>query len=835
MKADERKIGTIGTSLGLGKILKLFACLSIFFLFISVSDSFSQTIQNLHDELRLQPEGGKRVAILLKLASEYKKEKAFDKSLEYYEQALRSGKENLSEKEQIEINQNIATTSKVLKKYDRAIRAYLTIQELHKETRDSSGIITTTIQLAQLYEKSGQTDAALKRYEVLLGINRLTKSKEILINIYNNIGSLYLKNENYSQSLSYFLKSLQLFQEAPHCLKPDEQTILYLNIGTNYSALKENNFAEKYFKKAQVLQKENPLKIAEIKTYLASNYILTQNNNQAIAALQEAIDLSIEFENNSFAEQILLKSYNLIAKVYEGRDNVAYNKYVKLYQKLSDELNKRERQSQKANFDTQLNIEKKENQLLAIIAEKEKAEKRNIQLENDAKEKELLLKNKELDLLKRDQDLHRVELKNQSLEKESLAQILKVAEERLEAEDQKRKAIQHQLEAEKAKAENARQQKELVSVSKEKELQAQQLNQARMQTRLWVMVFILMLLLLIVIIILFARSHKHRVTLAIQNKFIQQQHQEIEEKNEELILKQQEVLVQSDWLILKNEELRNAQITIQEQNEQLKLYNENLEADVAERTLQLTETNGELVKNIQQLEQFAYIVAHNLRGPVARLLGLSLLFEMAKDSIDDKEFIISKIKQEIVGLDNVIADLNIILQVKKGMENEVENIQLDEKLASVMASLKDEIIESGTRITSDFSKINQVTFIHPYLYSILYNLISNAIKYRSPLRDPIIKISSEITDDYTICLKISDNGLGMDLEKYGNNVFGLYKRFHLHKEGKGMGLYLVKTQIEMMGGKIEIESQQNVGTTFNIYFSNKSAMEQQMISDKKVV
>jgi signal transduction histidine kinase len=356
-----------------------------------------------------------------------------------------------------------------------------------------------------------------------------------------------------------------------------------------------------------------------------------------------------------------------------------------------------------------------------------------------------------------------------------------------------------------------------------------------MQTRLWVMVFILMLLLLIVIIILFARSHKHRVTLAIQNKFIQQQHQEIEEKNEELILKQQEVLVQSDWLILKNEELRNAQITIQEQNEQLKLYNENLEADVAERTLQLTETNGELVKNIQQLEQFAYIVAHNLRGPVARLLGLSLLFEMAKDSIDDKEFIISKIKQEIVGLDNVIADLNIILQVKKGMENEVENIQLDEKLASVMASLKDEIIESGTRITSDFSKINQVTFIHPYLYSILYNLISNAIKYRSPLRDPIIKISSEITDDYTICLKISDNGLGMDLEKYGNNVFGLYKRFHLHKEGKGMGLYLVKTQIEMMGGKIEIESQQNVGTTFNIYFSNKSAMEQQMISDKKVV
>ncbi len=136
----------------------------------------------------------------------------------------------------------------------------------------------------------------------------------------------------------------------------------------------------------------------------------------------------------------------------------------------------------------------------------------------------------------------------------------------------------------------------------------------------------------------------------------------------------------------------------------------------------------------------------------------------------------------------------------------------------MIQNLKEDIDESRASITYDFSEANKIKFIQPYLHSILYNLISNAIKYRSPDRLPIIKLTSSRSNKQTICLKVEDNGLGMDLNIHGKNIFGLYKRFHLHKEGKGLGLYLVKTQMEMLGGKIEIESIPDKGTIFYLHF-----------------
>ena len=107
--------------------------------------------------------------------------------------------------------------------------------------------------------------------------------------------------------------------------------------------------------------------------------------------------------------------------------------------------------------------------------------------------------------------------------------------------------------------------------------------------------------------------------------------------------------------------------------------------------------------------------------------------------------------------------------------------------------------------------------IAPYVESILYNLISNAIKYRDPERSPHIAIKTTHENEF-VCLAVMDNGLGIDLKKYKQNIFSLYKRFHLHVEGKGLGLYLVKTQIEALGGRVEVRSEPNEGTTFQIYF-----------------
>jgi signal transduction histidine kinase len=102
----------------------------------------------------------------------------------------------------------------------------------------------------------------------------------------------------------------------------------------------------------------------------------------------------------------------------------------------------------------------------------------------------------------------------------------------------------------------------------------------------------------------------------------------------------------------------------------------------------------------------------------------------------------------------------------------------------------------------------------------LYNLISNAIKYRDPDRSPVIDIKTEKLAD-EIRLTVSDNGLGIDTSVHRDKLFTLYSRFHTHLEGKGLGLYLVKTQITAMGGRIEIESEVNKGSTFRVYFRLK--------------
>jgi hypothetical protein len=107
-------------------------------------------------------------------------------------------------------------------------------------------------------------------------------------------------------------------------------------------------------------------------------------------------------------------------------------------------------------------------------------------------------------------------------------------------------------------------------------------------------------------------------------------------------------------------------------------------------------------------------------------------------------------------------------------------------------------------------------------------LISNGIKYRSPQRPLKMKIRTT-KGKGTIALEVSDNGLGMNLDQFSRSIFGLYKRFHTHTDGKGLGLYLVKLQIESLGGKIEVASELNVGTTFKVIFPDSKEVEGQIV------
>ena len=225
----------------------------------------------------------------------------------------------------------------------------------------------------------------------------------------------------------------------------------------------------------------------------------------------------------------------------------------------------------------------------------------------------------------------------------------------------------------------------------------------------------------------------------------------------------------------------------------------------------------DMVQRNKDLEQFSYIVSHNLRAPVANMKGLA---EELNNGIYPPE-IIAMLKRELSAsinrLDEVIIDLNSILQIKKEVIENKEWVDLPGLIDSIRLGIINLIDSENVHIDTDFHAATSIMTVKSYLYSIFYNLISNSIKYRHPDHTPQITIKSRATSGGTV-IEFSDNGVGINLEQKKDQVFRLYKRFHQHVEGKGIGLFMVKTQVEMLGGTITIESAVNKGTTFRIEF-----------------
>lgn len=260
-----------------------------------------------------------------------------------------------------------------------------------------------------------------------------------------------------------------------------------------------------------------------------------------------------------------------------------------------------------------------------------------------------------------------------------------------------------------------------------------------------------------------------------------------------------------------NQELYNSRKIIEAQHQILIEKNEGLELDIQSRTQELQDYN-------QQLEQFAFISSHNLRSPIARIMGLGNLLKITNNK-EDEVMIKKELIQSARDLDRVVKDLNAILEVRKSGEKLVAILNVKQEFEIILKSLAKDIDETQTCITLELSSIETFTTIKPYFESIFINLISNAIKYRKPYETQKIEISASWERDLA-CFTVRDYGLGIDLNASRNKLFSLYSRFHDHVEGKGMGLFMVKTQVDSLGGRIEVESEVGVGTTFKVYLRN---------------
>ncbi|MCB0481139.1 MAG: PAS domain S-box protein [Flavobacteriales bacterium] len=232
---------------------------------------------------------------------------------------------------------------------------------------------------------------------------------------------------------------------------------------------------------------------------------------------------------------------------------------------------------------------------------------------------------------------------------------------------------------------------------------------------------------------------------------------------------------------------------------------------------------SELTNRNNELTQFNFVVSHNLRSNIANILGVSELIELKDTSIEEKEELLPFISKSVRKLDELVRDLTVILNIKSEKTKPERKIIMKSLIDDVIQSFELDVKAAQSTISVDISKnCEHITSIKSYVESIFHNLIGNALKYRNQNIDSKIHISVS-KDGGIVEFIISDNGLGIDLELHKGSMFGMYKRFHEGVDGKGIGLYMTKLQVDALGGQIELQSEKGKGTTFIVKIPDSEA------------
>ncbi len=218
----------------------------------------------------------------------------------------------------------------------------------------------------------------------------------------------------------------------------------------------------------------------------------------------------------------------------------------------------------------------------------------------------------------------------------------------------------------------------------------------------------------------------------------------------------------------------------------------------------------------KRLRNFTHIVSHNLRSHTANMMGIFTLLELENSELLEQEYI-SMIKSAAENLTQTIAHLNQVLDINLTAKEKIVNLQLNSTIQTAISSISLLARNAGVEIIFETSEEVFVNAVPAYMDSIVLNMLTNAIKFRSEERPSYVKIRLEKGATETR-LSFEDNGLGIDLARHGAKLFGMYKTFHGNKDSKGLGLFITKNHIEAMGGSISVESEVGRGTTFTIKF-----------------
>jgi len=233
-------------------------------------------------------------------------------------------------------------------------------------------------------------------------------------------------------------------------------------------------------------------------------------------------------------------------------------------------------------------------------------------------------------------------------------------------------------------------------------------------------------------------------------------------------------------------------------------------------------TNNEQLKKVNaDLDNFIYTASHDLKAPVSNIEGLVISLRSHLESEvyefdDDTNMLLQLMEKSINRFKATILDLTEITKAQKEQEEDILEVNLSQLMEDVKFSIHDKIADSHATIETNFSEAPYIKFSKKNLKSVIYNLVSNAVKYKDRNRVPEIVLKTEKSKEHVILI-VQDNGLGLTKENQ-LKIFGMFKRVHDHVEGTGIGLYIVKRIIDNAGGKIEVESEVGKGTIFKVYF-----------------
>ena len=217
----------------------------------------------------------------------------------------------------------------------------------------------------------------------------------------------------------------------------------------------------------------------------------------------------------------------------------------------------------------------------------------------------------------------------------------------------------------------------------------------------------------------------------------------------------------------------------------------------------------------KRLLNFSYIVSHNLRSHSSNIESITSLIEFSESEEETLEMV-QLLKKVTQSLNDTMHNLNEVVNIKANINIVSEPLNLRQYSEEAIAILTEQIAIKDVQIINNIASDVIVVYNPAYMQSIFLNLISNAIRYSHSDRKPEITIDFYTEKDKKV-LQISDNGIGIDLNKNRDKIFGMYKTFSTNSDSKGIGLFITKNQIDAMGGSIYVESEPNIGTTFKIY------------------